>query len=116
VARQRVLARGDLDRMELEDAGFHERVTSAFLAAADPAWQRRHPEVGPVVRIDADGSPEAVGERIFEAIAGRWPETFRRRGESDMVGAAESREARPAAAGTGPAPHGSAGSAAPPAG
>ena len=111
VARQRVLARGDLDRMELEGAGFHERVTAAFLAAADPAWQRRHPEVGPVVRVDADDTPEVVEGRIMRVLAERWPETFRVQGESDMVGAAD---ARSASAGTGPAPRDTTGRTAPP--
>ena len=77
VARSRMLARGGLDRMEQESADFHARVTEAFLAAADPAWQRQHPEVGPVARIDADGAPEAVTERILAALGARWPETFR---------------------------------------
>ena len=77
VARSRMLARGGLDRMEQESADFHARVTEAFLAAADPAWQRSHPEVGPVVRVDADGAPAAVTDRILAALAARWPETFR---------------------------------------
>jgi dTMP kinase len=111
VARRRMLARGGLDRMELEEAGFHERVAAAFLAAADPAWQRRHPEVGPVVRVDADGTPDAVAGRVMGVLAERWPETFRVPRESDMVGAADPRSATP---GTGPAPHDATGSAAPP--
>ncbi|MGZ8376155.1 MAG: dTMP kinase [Gemmatirosa sp.] len=76
VARARMLARGGLDRMEQESADFHARVADAFLAAAEPAWQRAHPEIGPVARIDAVGPPDAVTTRILEALAGRWPETF----------------------------------------
>ena len=82
VSRARMVARGDLDRMEREDASFHARVTTAFLAAADTAWQRAHPEIGPVERIDAEGSVDEVGARIDRALASRWPETFSRLGES----------------------------------
>ena len=82
VARSRMLARGGLDRMEQESADFHARVTDAFLAAADPAWQRAHPEVGPVVRVDADGEPAVVTDRILAALGARWPETFRTPRES----------------------------------
>jgi dTMP kinase len=83
LSRARMIARGDLDRMEREDAAFHARVGQAFLAAADPAWQRAHPEVGPVARVDADGTPEAVAERVWALLAGRWPETFRSGAESN---------------------------------
>jgi dTMP kinase len=82
VARDRMVARGDLDRMEQEDHAFHARVTAAFLAASDPVWQAAHPEVGPVERIDASGSVDEVGARIDRALAARWPETFSRLGES----------------------------------
>jgi dTMP kinase len=73
----RVRARGALDRMERAGDDFHARVASAFADAADPAWQAAHPEVGPVARIDAGGTPEAVTARIVAALAARWPETFR---------------------------------------
>lgn len=76
VSRRRMVARGDLDRMEREDAAFHERVGSAFLGAVDPTWQRKYPEIGSVVRVDADGSPEVVEERILAALGARLPETF----------------------------------------
>ncbi len=85
-ARARMLARGGLDRMEREDAAFHARVAAAFERAADPAWQAAHPEVGPVARVDADGPPEAVTARIVDALAARWPETFRSLAESQYVG------------------------------
>ena len=83
IARSRMLARGGLDRMEQESADFHARVTEAFLAAADPTWQHQHPEVGPVARIDADGPPDVVTDRILAALATRWPETFRGLSESE---------------------------------
>lgn len=86
VSRARMVARGDLDRMEREDAAFHERVGSAFLGAADPAWQKRYPEIGPVVRVDADGTPTTVEDRVAAALAGRLPETFGRLRESNRDG------------------------------
>jgi dTMP kinase len=76
VAQSRMRARGDLDRIEQAGAAFHERVTTAFLAASDPAWQAAHAEVGPVVRVDADGSVDEVGARIEAVLKTRWPETF----------------------------------------
>jgi thymidylate kinase len=82
VARSRMLARGDLDRMEQEDASFHSRVTMAFLAAADPTWQAAYPEVGPIVRVAAEGTVEDVEGRIDAVLSARWPETFSRLGES----------------------------------
>jgi dTMP kinase len=86
VARARMLARGDLDRIEQEDADFHGRVAAAFLAAAEPAWQHDHPEVGPVARVDAGGTPEVVASRVWALLAARWPETFH--------GGAESKQGR----------------------
>jgi len=82
VAEERVRSRGGLDRMEQEDRAFHDRVSAAFLAAADPVWQAAHPEVGPIERIDADDSVDGVGARIDRALAARWPETFSRLDES----------------------------------
>ena len=79
VARARMVARGDLDRMEQEDAAFHERVGSAFLAALDPAWQRAHPEIGPVARVDAGGGPDEVEARVWALLADRWPASFQGR-------------------------------------
>nr|WP_275834988.1 dTMP kinase [Roseisolibacter sp. H3M3-2] len=86
VARTRMVARGDLDRMEREGPDFHARVTAAFLAAADPAWQAAHPEVGPVARVDASGPPAQVTGRIVDLLAARWPETFRSLAESQYSG------------------------------
>ena len=82
VARARVEARGGLDRMEQEADGFHARVGAAFLAAADPGWQRDHPEVGPVAAVEAGGTPDEVEARVWALIAGRWPETFQAGTES----------------------------------
>jgi dTMP kinase len=81
-ARRRMVRRGDLDRMEREDASFHARVNAAFLAAADPVWQAAHPEVGPVVRVDAAGTEAEVAARVDAVLAARWPETFTSLSES----------------------------------
>lgn len=69
-------ARGEHDRMERSGDAFHQRVAAAFAAYADPAWQRVHPECGPIAVVDARGSEDAVAERVERLLAGRWPETF----------------------------------------
>lgn len=50
------------DRLECEDAAFHERVRAGFLAiaAAEPARVRV---------VDASGTPDAVAERVAAALA-----------------------------------------------
>jgi dTMP kinase len=68
--------RGGRDRLERADSAFHERVTEAFVAFADPAWQAAHPEAGPVLSIDASGPVRDVFERIVEAVRAQWPESF----------------------------------------
>jgi dTMP kinase len=68
--------RGKRDRIERAADEFHHRVVAAFRDFADPAWQREHPEVGPVVRIDATGTEAEVAGRVWLALATRWPETF----------------------------------------
>lgn len=64
----RAAARGERDRMELADTGFHHRVSAAFSTFANDAWQHAHPECGPIVRIDASGTEDEVAARISEAI------------------------------------------------
>ncbi|HEX4936043.1 MAG TPA: hypothetical protein VFV33_22840, partial [Gemmatimonadaceae bacterium] len=54
----------------------HARVTRAFREFALPAWQAGHPECGPIVRIDAQGSVAAVADRIWGALGTLLPETF----------------------------------------
>jgi dTMP kinase len=71
VALARAGARGDRDRMEQEDLAFHERVDAAFLAATSPAWQAQHPEIGPVVPVDASGPEREVTARCLAVIAER---------------------------------------------
>lgn len=65
------------DRMEQAGDDFHHRVDAAFRAFLTPEWQRRHPECGPIVRVDAGGSEDQVFGRIAQALAAARPETFR---------------------------------------
>lgn len=62
--------RADLpaDRMEREDAGFHEEVARAYVRLA-----REEPGV---VAVDGSGSPDRVEERILEVLSARWPSLF----------------------------------------
>lgn len=78
-------ARGEKDRMELADAGFHGRVSAAFAAFAGEAWQRAHPECGAIASVDAGGSEDAVAARIRDAIADRIPWVRRGLGETPSI-------------------------------
>lgn len=69
-------ARGGHDRMERSGDVFHERVAAAFAQFASPTWQEAHPEVGPIVVVDARGDEAEVAARVAGVLAGRWPETF----------------------------------------
>ncbi len=72
----RMHARGAADRMERENAAFHERVYSAFVQALQLSWQQQHPEIGPVVAVDASGAVDAVTTRCIAALAAQWPNRF----------------------------------------
>lgn len=76
MAMHRMQTRGPVDRMEQEDATFHERVRDAFERALSPAWQEAHPEIGPVVSVPAHGDIDAVTVRCLEALVQRWPARF----------------------------------------
>lgn len=69
----RARARGGADRIERAADGFHDRVADAFRAFADPAWQARHPECGPIVAVDASGSQDEVEARLRAVLAARLP-------------------------------------------
>ena len=69
-------ARGGRDRMEQATGDFHERVAAAFRGFTTAEWMRAHPEVGPVVRVDAIGSREDVFERVLDALEARLPGEF----------------------------------------
>jgi dTMP kinase len=76
-ALARTDSRGARDRIEAADDDFHHRVAEAFDRFADPAWQRSHPESGPVVAIDGAGSIDRVAAEVIGVLEQRWPETFR---------------------------------------
>jgi dTMP kinase len=64
----RAAQRGKKDRIERAESDFHERVVAAFAEYATPAWQRAHPETGPIITVDATGSESAVFERLLSAV------------------------------------------------
>lgn len=64
------------DRMEAMGESFHRQVAAAFGTYADPAWQADHPECGPIVPVDAEGTEEEVMARVRAALRARWPGTF----------------------------------------
>jgi dTMP kinase len=76
-ALARTDSRGARDRIEAADDDFHHRVAAAFERFTDPAWQRNHPESGPVVAIDGAGSIDDVAASVITALERKWPETFR---------------------------------------
>jgi dTMP kinase len=76
-ALARTDSRGARDRIEAADDDFHHRVAAAFERFTDLAWQRSHPESGPVVAIDGAGSMDAVASAVISVLEQRWPETFR---------------------------------------
>jgi dTMP kinase len=67
VAEARVAEAGG-DRMHGLGPAFHARVAAAFAQFADPAWQAGHPECGPIVAVDARGTPDAVAARGWAAV------------------------------------------------
>jgi dTMP kinase len=67
----RAEGRGPADRMERLGAAFHRRVEEAFARYATPEWQAAHPEVGPVMCVDAAGTPEDVERRVADAVSAR---------------------------------------------
>ncbi len=69
--------RGSRDRIEAAADEFHQRVADAFDRFADPEWQQRHPDWGPVVAIDAAGTVEEVARAVLGVLEKTWPETFR---------------------------------------
>jgi dTMP kinase len=68
-ALARMHSRGAADRLEQEGVEFHRRVQGAFHAATYPAWQAKHPEIGPVFTIDASGTPDDVTSRCLAQLA-----------------------------------------------
>ena len=65
--------RSGQDRIEKASRDFHERVAAAFEVFAGLQWQAEHPEVGPVVAVDALGTEEDVAARVRSAVESAWP-------------------------------------------
>jgi thymidylate kinase len=74
VGAERARLRGAPDRMEASGVAFHARVAAAFEAFEHPAWQREHPECGPLLPIDADGAADDVERRVLSVLAEALPE------------------------------------------
>jgi dTMP kinase len=69
----RASRRGALDRMEASGAAFHTRVAQAFATFEERAWQTAHPECGPVLAVDADGSADDVEVRLLQLLTEALP-------------------------------------------
>ena len=65
----RAAQRGVHDRMERAGADFHARVADAFAASSDLAWQRQHPEAGPIAVVSALGTEDEVFARVHAAVS-----------------------------------------------
>jgi dTMP kinase len=74
VGAERARLRGAPDRMEASGVAFHARVAEAFEAFERPVWQREHPECGPLLPIDADGTADDVERRVLSVLAEALPE------------------------------------------
>ncbi len=64
------------DRMEAMGESFHHRVAAALTAFAEPAWQAAHPECGPIVAVDAEGTEDDVAARVLLVVNSSWPGSF----------------------------------------
>jgi dTMP kinase len=73
---ERAGGRGSHDRMEQQDAEFHERTGRAFATFATDAWGASHPECGRIVSVDARGNADEVAARVGDALADNLPERF----------------------------------------
>lgn len=69
----RASRRGAPDRMEAQGAAFHTRVADAFARFEDRAWQREHPECGPVLAVEADGTADDVEVRVLQLLTEALP-------------------------------------------
>jgi dTMP kinase len=78
---ERAEKRGAKDRMERAGTAFLQSVADAFSSFATTEWQQRHPEAGPIVTVNAVGSPDEVEQRVLAAVAARIPELAARVGQ-----------------------------------
>lgn len=76
----RIVARGGADRIESAGDAFHASVERAFNECATDAWQRAHPECGPIAAIDASGTEHEVLDRVTAELTARIPDLFPAKG------------------------------------
>ena len=69
-------ARGTRDRMEQAGDDFHQRVGLAFAQFMTSQWQDAHPECGPIVCVNAQGSEDEVFARVVDVLISTRPEMF----------------------------------------
>jgi dTMP kinase len=74
IGSERARRRGKSDRMEASGQEFHARVTAAFEQFEGEAWQREHPEAGPLLPVDATGSADEVEQRILHILIEALPQ------------------------------------------
>jgi dTMP kinase len=60
--------RGEADRLEREDVDFHRTVAQAYSSLSQS-------EAG-VIRVSSDGPLDVVQDRIWAALARKWPDRF----------------------------------------
>ncbi|HKS04831.1 MAG TPA: dTMP kinase [Gemmatimonadaceae bacterium] len=70
---ERARQRSAPDRMESQGTAFHARVADAFARFEDRTWQTAHPECGPILPIEADGSADEVESRVLSALTEALP-------------------------------------------
>ena len=70
---ERAARRGETDRMEMTGNDFHQRVAASFALFGTAEWQRRHPECGEIVSIDASRSASEVFDDISRELQKCWP-------------------------------------------
>jgi dTMP kinase len=74
VGLERAERRSGPDRIEKSGIEFHARVEEAFTEFATRAWQNTHEECGPIVAVDASGSPDDVEARVLDVLTSRFHE------------------------------------------
>ena len=74
IGLERAERRSGPDRIEKSGLDFHARVEEAFTGFATREWQSTHEECGPIVAVDANGSPDDVEARVLDVVTTRFTE------------------------------------------
>ncbi len=77
VGLARAVRRSGPDRIEQSGLDFHSRVEQAFAEFSTRDWQRSHEECGPIVAVDASGSPDDVAALVLDVLTSRFAELSR---------------------------------------